>query len=258
MYDDIKKPQLLKNIPMVFIRALPALYYYSRYAKNNMPEKPKQIFQSHLEYLSDALSLLKANIELSEIDEIINDVNSYKTIKYNNRLAFLETITIKLSKFFNQHKQELKPVVLNLRNPLIDLYNQNIVKIRVLLIDNNNEPEKIKKLQTTLQTYCNYETEQVSISSKDYANKILDADFVLYASTYPPEIHEQVKDLLDFQRPGLAVAFIDKAGQVDQQAIRHGAQLLKTGFPVLFKVFTPIRLFTSIDKIYMIYHLDTA
>ncbi|MCK5077802.1 MAG: hypothetical protein KAR38_15575, partial [Calditrichia bacterium] len=121
MYDDIKKPQLLKNIPMVFIRTLPILYYDSRYAKNNIPEKPGQIFHTHLEYFYNALSLLKKNIgknilnEKNELDEILKDVNSYKTLANNNRLAFLEKITVKLSKFFNQHKQELKPVVLNLR-----------------------------------------------------------------------------------------------------------------------------------------------
>ena len=39
--------------------------------------------------------------------------------------------------------------------------------------------------------------------------------------------------------------------KVDQQTIRNSAWLQNKGYDVLYKIFTPIRLFSNIDKIYL-------
>jgi len=107
-----------------------------------------------------------------------------------------------------------------------------------------------------LKNFCYYEADKASIHAYNYPEKLVKSDFIFYASTHPASIHSDIKSLKTYQKPGLAIAYIEKEGVADRQAIRHGAQLQKSGFPVLYKVFTPIRLFTSVDKLYMKYHLS--
>jgi hypothetical protein len=85
---------------------------------------------------------------------------------------------------------------------------------------------------------------------------MLDSDVVLFCSTASPNIHHQVKSLQNFKKPGLAIVQMEKDVAEDKEAIRHGSQLMKTGFPVLIKMFTPLRLFTTIDKIYLLHQLQ--
>ena len=79
---------------------------------------------------------------------------------------------------------------------------------------------------------------------------------VLFYSIASPEIHNQVRSLETFHKPGLALAKIEGNGSPDKEIIRHGAQLMKMGFCVLFKMFTPLRLFTTIDKTFIAFNMQ--
>jgi len=67
MYGDIKKPFLLKDIPSVLLRALPAIYYFSKYFNNATPHKTKSLFKSNLMYLSNALFCLSEKWNFKEL-----------------------------------------------------------------------------------------------------------------------------------------------------------------------------------------------
>ena len=47
------------------------------------------------------------------------------------------------------------------------------------------------------------------------------------------------------------MAVLKKDKKFDQQTLRNGAWLERKGHEVLYKIFTPLRLFTTVDKIYM-------
>jgi hypothetical protein len=98
--------------------------------------------------------------------------------------------------------------------------------------------------------------EQTEPVSYDYSSKLIASDFVLFYCISSPEIHKQVNSLTTYHIPGLAMMHFDKDVAFNQEAIRHGAQLAKIGFCVLYKMFTPIRLFTTIDKTYLQYNLQ--
>ncbi len=128
--------------------------------------------------------------------------------------------------------------------------------LRVLLISMDQNTDTIQKVMGILKGFCQYSTDCSGYNSSDLSHKIVNAEYILFSSTSSPDIHQQVKKLKTYQIPGLALVPIDKKGLNLEKAIRHGSQLLKIGFPVLFRVFTPLRLFTTIEKTYLAYHLS--
>jgi hypothetical protein len=143
-----------------------------------------------------------------------------------------------------------------MRSSLIEMYKEQVHSLALVVMNNSKELANVEKLAKTLQNFCHYKVDIINPNDIAHSKKLVKSDFVVFASTHPPQIHEQVSALKTYKKPGLAVVHLEKDGQLDQQAIRHGAQLMRIAFPVLFKVFTPIRLYTSVDKNYMQYHLQ--
>jgi len=255
MYEDIRKPRLLKNIPMLLIRALPSIYYYCKFAGNRVPERVSRIYHTHLDYLAQAIALFGERTQLGDLPRLSRSVAELKGKPASELSNHLEKLTIELSGVCTTHQKEIHRALQELRPALIDIYRQSAERITVLTVDNNNEPEKVDKLLSTLRNFCYYPAEKTAVSSSDYPQRIVKADFVVFASTYPPEIHSLMEAMQTYRKPVLALAAVEKEAQLDKQSIRHGSQLQRAGFPVLFRIFTPIRLFTSIDKIYMKFHL---
>jgi len=179
-----------------------------------------------------------------------------ENIPQNNRLAELRDFTQILSQTITGIRTEVERIFKQQKSNFINIYNESVKKLNLLVVDNNNEPERVNKLESTLKNFCFYDVDKTSIQAYNYPDKLVKNDFIFYASTHPANIHSDIKTLKTYHKPGLAIAHIEKDGVADRQAIRHGAQLQKSGFPVLYKVFTPIRLFTSVDKLYMKFHLN--
>jgi hypothetical protein len=256
MYDEIRKPTLLRDIPLLLIRGLSPIYYYCKYANDHAPEAVKNHYINHLSYVASTIQLVGGILKDKNLCELSNSFRQLENLSSGDRLKKLEQLTTKLSAISAKLKSDFEKVVKEKKSELVEVYNQSIDKLKLLLVDNNNEPDRVKKLQGILGNFCLYEVDSVNIRAHHYPEKLINNDFIFFSSTHPSTIHQTVKSLKTYQKPGLAVAYIDRDGVVDRQAIRHGSQLQKAGFPVLFKVFTPIRLFTSVDKLYMKFHLQ--
>jgi hypothetical protein len=131
-----------------------------------------------------------------------------------------------------------------------------VIPLQIVLIEYTGGKENVSALRNTLQNFCYYKVVTEKPDSYNYGSTLLQSDFGMFTSTFPSRIHDDVKSLKSYRRPGLAVAYLNEEEERNTQSIRHGSQLHKTGFPVLFKIFTPIRLFTSIDKEYMKFNLS--
>ena len=81
-------------------------------------------------------------------------------------------------------------------------------------------------------------------------------DFIIFTSAYSITINEDVLKVRQYNKPMMILADIKKEEKVDQQTLRNGAWLQSKEYDVLYKIFTPLRLFTSVDKNYMKYHLS--
>ncbi len=257
MYNDIRKPTLLKDVPLLLIRGLSPIYYFCRYSNHQNSPTAEQIFLTHLNYSASLIRVLGEELKNQDLCNLTTRMRMLENIPQNNRLPELRDLTQHLTQVISEIRSEVEKIFKQQKSNFITMYNENVKKLSLLVVDNNNEPERVAKLESTLKNFCFYEVDKSSIQAYNYPDKLVKSDFVFYASTHPANIHTDVKTLKTYNKPGLAIAYIEKDGVVDRQAIRHGAQLQKSGFPVLYKVFTPIRLFTSVDKIYMKFQLNT-
>jgi hypothetical protein len=255
MYEDIRKPDILRNIPLLLIRGLSPVYYFCRYINNHSTEKAENIYLGHLSFVASLVRRMGEELKSKELCQLASRLTMLENIADTSQINELEKITSSLSEVCTKMRSPIEQMFRNKKPEFVNLYHQNIEKLKVLLVDNNNEPERVNKIASLLQNFCYYKLDTSRHNAYNYPKKLIENDFIFFASTHPATIHDSFKSLNTYKKPGLAVAYIEKDGKVDRQAIRHGAQLQKVGFKVLYKVFTPIRLFTSIDKIYMKYQL---
>lgn len=255
MYDDIRKPRLLKDVPILYIRALPSIYYFSRYNSGKSDEEAKAVYLSNLDYLHRAICLAADRLSIQRLTELAGEIKKAREVPKDKLLKHHESIAERLAELTTEHRKDFRNHISKERPLLIEEYKNIVKKLRVLIIAKSDDVDKVKKTASMLKNFCYYDVQTTSMQDASFAQKMNNNDVVLFFSVRDSRIHEDIKVLDTYKKPGLALAVPANGGKVDNQSIRHGAQLMKIGFPVLFKVFTPIRLFTTIDKLYMAYRL---
>jgi hypothetical protein len=256
MYEEIRKPKLLKDVPTSLIRALPTLYYTNKFSGNDMTERVLELYDSNVDFLSQALKKIGNQLINKEFTILADKALELKGIPSADMLVKTQDFSEKLADLCTVNKEDLRKNIRDIKSQLNSLYPTLVNTINVLLIDNSCGEEDITKVSGTLKNLCFYHVDQTEPVSSDFSSKLLDSDFALFYCISSPEIHKQVNSLTTYHVPGLAMMHIDKDVALNQEAIRHGAQLMKIGFCVLYKMFTPIRLFTTIDKTYLHYNLQ--
>ncbi len=251
MYDDIRKPRLLKDVPMLYIRALPSIYYFSRYNAGSSAEAAEAVYLSNLDYLHRAVCLAADRLAIAQLTDLAAEIKKTKAVPNDKLLKHHETIAQRLANLATEYREDFRNHISKERPLLIEEYKNIVKRLRVLVITRSDEMERLKKTESLLKNFCYYDVQTASMHDGDFAKKMNNNDVILFFSVRDSRIHEDVKALETYKKPGLALALAENGGKTDNQSIRHGAQLMKIGFPVLFKVFTPIRLFTTIDKLYM-------
>jgi hypothetical protein len=256
MYEGIPRPRFLKDIPLTLIRGITPVYYFNKYARNQNMSEVEQIYKTNLHFLSSSIKLLGDKINVKELADISETVSTFVSNSPIENTSHIEKVITNLSELCNKNQETIRKEYVNIKSAIINLYKETVKKIKVLIVDVKEEADKINKLESILKNFCYYETNISTPSSQDYSNSLIKNDFVLFSSIYPSQIHDLVKALDTYKKPGMALGYIETGAFADEQTIRNGAQLQKIGFPVLFKVFTPIRFFTTIDKLYFKYHLQ--
>ena len=71
MYEEIRKPRLLKDVPILLIRSLPTLYYYTKYFQTYLSEQITKYFNTHVKYLSTALTIISERLSNKQLSEVI-------------------------------------------------------------------------------------------------------------------------------------------------------------------------------------------
>ena len=255
MYEDIRKPKMLKDVPLLLIRPLPSLYYFSQFASGNIPDIISELVSANIRYIQSAQIALGESIGVKEFSNLAELFHELCAIPQEQMKKKIEGLTRQLADLSTEHKTEIRAVMHELKTDLSDMYQKTVPSFSVLFVQYNGEKSSSHKIIQLLENFCFYQTEIIDRSDRGYSEKMIDTDFVIFNSTQLSLIHNDVISLSNFGKPGLAVVEVRKDKQPDSQSIRHALQLLRSGFQVLFKVFTPIRLFTSIDREYIRYHL---
>ncbi len=255
----VQKPNIVRGIPTIIVRAMPTIFYYGRYAGQNIPELAKVYFDSHVEYLIQAITKMTSILSEKEIKSTTNEIPKLFEIQPVQIEDEIYKISRNLSAIFSAKKDVLKTQYDSengVKAELIELFRLTAKSPKVAVVDTNNELEWVDKLANTLTDSCYYDIIKTRPMAESYTDDILQCDFVLFASATPQRIHEDVEILKNYKKPGLVLAQLKKDERLDQQTIRNGAWLKSRGHNVLFKLFSSLRLFTSIDKINIRYLLQ--
>jgi len=220
MYENIRKPGLLRSIPLLFIRALPALYYYGKFSGKSDFPRGQKLYQQNLDYLTKAVTLMNKQIsssKLSPVQNLLNDINNISPEKIDDAI---EQLTFALSGFCSENPDLCRRFYKENKQQLINLYRESVTPLHILTSD--AEPE----------------------------------EFIVLTDLASSEIHREIERINAFHKPAMVVTMSDATTSENRTAIRHAMQLIRTGFPVIFKILTPIRLFTTIEKTFFKYHMQ--
>jgi hypothetical protein len=186
---------------------------------------------------------------------LAKEIDSLGVSPSSENIDKVQSFSISLAELCSDNRTALREQTRMIKTALMEIYSSLVNTIHILVVDNSRGKEDIDKVSSILKSFCQYKVHHVHPESQEYVKSVIESDFILLYSTSSPEIHQQVKSLNTYHLPGIAMVQFPKNTEPDKEAIRHGAQLIKIGFPVLFKMFTPIRMFTTIDKTYIHYHL---
>jgi hypothetical protein len=253
----ISKPNIVKGIPIALIRPLPTLYYFGRYSRNGGEDRARAYFEGSVRYLTRAVQLVKQEVKAKACDEIIGKVENMGKLQSEDLLDSVIDMTGQLSAVCKENRDKMRDNP-NLSKEIFEkLHKESVPAPKLMLIDNNHEPDRSTSLAETFEKTCFYHTEIVTGEIDDSLQKMESSDFIIFTSAYPLSINEDVKNIEPYDRPFIVLANLKKETKFDQQTMRNGSWLQSRGHEVLYKIFTPLRLFTTVDKVYMRYHLSS-
>jgi len=255
----VRKPNIVKGIPMLMVRAMPTIFYYGRYAGQHISDQAKSYFHTHIQFLNQSINKMASILEDSELEVVSTQVESLTKIPPAKIEENVYKISRNLSAIFSIKKDLVRKKYEGedgVKQSLVELYRSVAKRPKITIVDTSNEFDWIDKLSTTLTDSCYYDTLQTRALAENYTENILASDFILFSSATPQRIHEDVECLKSFKKPGLILGQLKKDEKLDQQTMRNGSWLKSRGYDVLFKLFSPLRLFTSIDKINIRYLLQ--
>ncbi|MBC8182364.1 hypothetical protein H8E88_14780 [candidate division KSB1 bacterium] len=250
----INKPNLIKGIPTLIVRALPVPYYYGRYAGQNIPSQAESIFKTYINYLSEALKQMSELLGNEHCTSLKTKVDQLAKVNPSEVEAEIVEITRNLSEICTQNKSKIKEGYEGengLKKSFVELFRDVVDTTKVLIINNSDDTDWVEGLKTKLTKNCYYDVEISQTKAQNFSDLMVKSDVIVFASATPQTIHEEIKFLSTYRKPGLVLGSLQKDEKLDQQTMRNGSWLRSRGIDVLFKIFSPMRLFTTIDKINM-------
>ena len=255
MYGDIKKPFLLKDIPSVLLRSLPAIYYFSKYFNHSTPHKTRTLFKTNAMFLSNALNYLGEKWNADELKYFSDSISKMSLKPYKSLINGLENEIVNFARFCSVNRKLIKERFDEVEHRIHKLYKESVTRLQIFLFNPNGDHTIFDQVEHNLYDFCDYNVISSNPAKNHFSNNMLNSDFVVFLSIYDTRILEDIKYIDIYSRPGLALG----AGNFDelkiQQAEKNVVELLKKGIKVIYKMYSPIRLYTTIDKIYLKYHL---
>ena len=255
MYGDIKKPFLLKDIPSILLRSLPAIYYFSKYFDHSTPHKTKPLFKTNVMFLSNALNYLGEKWNSDELKQFGESICNLSLKPYKSLFSGLENEIINFAKFCSENRKLFKDRFVEVEKRIHKLYRESVNRLQIFLFNPNGDHTIFDQVERNLYEFCDYSVISSNPTKNHFSDFMLNSDFVVFLSIYDPRILEDIKVLNTYSRPGLALGTGNFELDQNQQVMKNGDELLKNGINVIYKMYSPIRLYTTIDKLYLRYYL---
>ena len=138
----MKKPNIVKGIPTLLVRALPALYYFGRFADGEVPSKAKIVFDSYVRYLTLSLERMTLVIPSEELSSIAGETALLQEAPTDKIEPLIFDITQRLSDVCQKNGEILKAAYAEsngLKAEFERLFCEVVQKTSVLVFDNAND-----------------------------------------------------------------------------------------------------------------------
>lgn len=255
MYEDLKKPGILKYLPIPLIRPLPCLYYFIKFSHSQKNEKATNFFNSNIDYLDEALVFISNRLEIHQFKQISRTIYRLKNDALEQKSVHLSMAIEKMACVCECNIEKIKKFIRSEKTKLNEIYKKNVLNLIIVLVNTNANDNTQTRISSILQNNCNYNLLTTAQNDNDFSDNLIKSDLVVFNSTFSPNIHQLMDSLNSFEKPGMALVPLSGQPEVDRISLRHGNQIKKKGYHVIYKSFSPIRMFTSIDREYLKYNL---
>ena len=252
MFEELRKPRFLKDMPVIFIRSLPVIYYTLRTKKKQIPEKMLNLYKLNCQFLFSSVHHLANSEKVPQLMSIFDEQFLRDLQKLTITLETFNDFIIMLSQLCSESQSTIIKHMQAHKSWYIDNYTKTVPSLNLLVLCEKIDDMSSDKLIKNLKSFCFYHTELKNYDCLKLSKAIVFCDVVILIVGLNSKVHELAEHVEKYLKPQLAIAPIyDDC----QQTMRIGAHLHKSGLTVLYKSFTPLRLFTSIDREYVLYNL---
>jgi hypothetical protein len=206
-------------------------------------------------FLSNALNYLGEKWNLDELKQFGESICNLSLKSYKSLYSGLENEIVNLAKFCSNNRKLIKNHFGEVENRLQTLYRESVTKLQIFLFNPNGDHTIFDKVEQNLYEFCDYNVIASNPQKNHFSDFMLNSDFVIFLSIYEERIINDIKVLETYSRPGLALGSGNFDIDHSQQIYKNGDILLEKGIDVIHKMYSPIRLYSTIDKLYLKYHL---
>ena len=169
MYEELKKPGILKHIPVPLIRALPCIYYYNNYRKSHNNEKVTKLLDSNINYLDEALVYMSNRLDIHQFKDVSRTIYQLKKDNSKQYTLHYTSAIEKLACVCECNIDKIKKFLKSEKSKLNDIYNKNILKLKITLVNIQGIEAQHKKLSSILTNNCNYDVDSTNANNSKYS-----------------------------------------------------------------------------------------
>jgi hypothetical protein len=194
-------------------------------------------------------------LDILQFKDISRQIYRLKKMEPEQYIRIFISAVEKLSCVCECNLDKIKKFIQTEKNKLNEIYLNNAHKLSILIISIEQDEKMQQKISSVLKNNCNYNVHLLKYDESKFSTHILKSDVVIINSAYNPVIQNLTENIKSYKKPSIALVKMEGNEEKNRIALRHGNQLKKKGVPVIYKTFTPIRMFTCIDREFIKYNL---
>ncbi|MCK4547966.1 MAG: hypothetical protein KAW17_11055 [Candidatus Eisenbacteria sp.] len=241
------------EIGLPLVRPLPTIFAYAQGVQSLqiVPNVTEEEFYAHVDCLIDLLetACLRARIPASVCKGIAQKAVNLTRSGNDKLIERVNDLLTDLTNLSRIHKSALKSE-LNARPEIYrDIYWGRVYTKKITLV-HQKTPEAVERIANRLRKSCAYD---VAVEAeKDLTIKPTSSDMVLFHPTEGPIRPASLATAAAFGLPTLILIDLGrKTETADPVAVKIAHLYARSGLKVLYRPFTPLRLFSAIDSSYV-------
>jgi antirestriction protein len=249
------KPLRVAGITAPMLRPLPTIFTYARITAETDGQSVPALddeYTANVQALADIVD--RANREADTPREawqgIIEHLISITDLMGADLATSLDKLTADLTKLHQEHGKNLRKAITANPDAYRDLYRDKATAKKLLVCYSDEPSDQAESLERKLRERCYYDYESVA---RDWSvTRTGEADLVVFAPSQRP-IPDSILSVVEaYGMPLLILMGGDKADDMENMALMKSEYLYRRrGYTVLRTPFTPARLYSAIDSLYL-------